>query len=163
MARKRKIKTKICPPAKADGIKTTADVKPFRRRANQKPKKRIKYGHPRKNRRRRKTIKVSDVVITNDPLPSKLPVQPWTTRSRKIQNDNKERAAKRRSKLSNTKSRLHTVVKKLKRDEKKQRERRPRRRLRDLLNGGQSETQELPRKKKAKTAPRSRANAAKGQ
>lgn len=142
MARTRKVKPKRCPPAIADGIKTQAEVEPIRRSAEQKPKKRIKHVRipNRRRKRKKKPVLLEEVELRPDPLPSAMPVQRWTTKSRKLHNEMKERMVKMGPWVKETKKRLRKAVRKLERELERKRKRYPRR---YLSNGGLGEASQL--------------------
>ncbi|KKK68888.1 hypothetical protein LCGC14_2939550 [marine sediment metagenome] len=122
--RSKKTKVKSCPPAIADGIKTTAEVKPIKRPRGQGPRKLIKKG-PRlkkKKGRTKKWIEPEPVVSNKPKRPNHLP---WTTKSRRILNEQKDRMARRKRLSVNTKKRLEAA--------NKRRMKRLRRRLHDLF------------------------------
>ena len=112
----KKDKVKTCPPAIAKGIKTTAEVKPIRRPRGQGPRKLVKKHHGPK-KRRRKTSHQTTLVLEVDYKPKEPFVhRRWTTFSRKILNEKKDKMARRKRLSISTRKRLETTNKrKLKR------------------------------------------------
>ncbi len=111
----KKVKVKICPPATAEGIKTTAEVKPIKRPRGQGPRKIRKKPEPKKRKRKTNKRTYLDLVVDDKP---KEPFrhQRWTTYSRKILNEKKDRMARRKRLSANTRKKLETANKrKLKR------------------------------------------------
>ena len=122
----KKAKTQICPPATAKGIKTTAEVKPIRRPKGQGPRKLIRK-NPKPKKRQRKINKQVDLVLAVDYKPKKPFVhRRWTTYSRKILNDKKDKMARRKRLSATTKKRLEAA--------NKRKMKRLRRRLHNLVN-----------------------------
>ena len=122
--RSKKTKVKTCPPTIAEGVKTTAEVKPIKRPRGQGPRKLIKKG-PRLKKRKGRTKKWVDQepVVSNKPKrPNHLP---WTTHSRRIFNEKQDRKARRKRLSVNTKKRLEAA--------NKRRMKRLRQRLHDLF------------------------------
>lgn len=99
MAKKstRSKKVKDCPPAIAKGVKTTAEVKPIKRPRGQGPRKIKKGPIPKKLKRRVK--KWADEE--DDKKPKRPNHLPWTTKSRRILNEQKDRM-RRRKRLGTT-------------------------------------------------------------
>ena len=122
----KKAKIKLCPPAIAKGVKTTAKVKPIKRPRGQGPRKLIRKG-PKLKKRQRKTSKRVGLDLATDDKPKEPFVhQRWTTYSRRILNEKKDRMARRKRLSTSTKKRLGAADKrKLKR---------LRRRLHNLFN-----------------------------
>ncbi len=119
-------KVKICPPAIAKGIKTTAKVQPIKRPRGQGPRKRIRK-NPMSKKRQRKTNKRAYLDLAVDDKPKEPFVhQRWTTFSRKILNEKKDRMARRKRLSATTKKRLEAA--------NKRKLKRLRRRLRNLFN-----------------------------
>ncbi len=116
-------KVKPCPPALAKGIETTAEVKPIKRPRGQGPRKIRKGPIPKKLKRRVKKWK-------DDPADDKKPKRPnhlpWTTKSRRILNEQKERMRRRKRLSPDTKKRLEAA--------NKRSVKRLRRRLHDLFS-----------------------------
>ena len=120
----KKTKIKPCPPAIAKGVKTTAEVKPVKRPRGQGPRKLIKKGSKLKKRkgRTKKWIDREPAVSNKPKRPNHLP---WTTKSRRILNEQKDRMARRKRLSLTTKKRLEAA--------NKRRMKRLRRRLHDLF------------------------------
>ena len=121
----KKVKTKQCPPAIAKGVKTTAEVKPIKRPRGQGPRKLIKKGpRPKKRKGRVKKWIDQEPVTSNKPKrPNHLP---WTTKSRRILNEQKDRMLRRKRLSPSTKKRLEAA--------NKRRMKRILRRLHDLFS-----------------------------
>ena len=120
----KKTKVEDCPPAIAEGVKTTAEVKPIKRPKGKGPRKLIKK-KPRLKKKKGRTKKWVDpepAVSTKPKRPNHLP---WTTKSRRIQNERKDRMARRKRLSPATKKRLEAA--------NKRRMKRLRRRLHDLF------------------------------
>ena len=113
MAKKptRSKKVKACPPAIAKGITTTAEVKPMKRPRGQGPRK-IKKGPIPKKRKSRVKKWVDEDVDKKPKRPNHLP---WTTKSRRILNEQKDlmrfRKLRRKRLSPATKKRLEAVNK----------------------------------------------------
>lgn len=120
----KKTKIKPCPPAIAKGVKTTAEVKSVKRPRGKGPRKLIKKGPKLKKRkgRTKKWVDLDPAVNTKPKRPNHLP---WTTKSRRILNEKKERMARRKRLSPATKKRLEAA--------NKRRIKRLRRRLHDLF------------------------------
>ncbi len=123
--RSKKVKSKICPPAIAKGIKTTAEVKPIKRPRGQGPRKRIRK-NPMSKKRQRKTSKRVDLDLVVDDKPKRPNHLPWTTFSRKILNAEKDRMLRRKRLSISTRKKLETA--------NKRKLKKLRRRLRNLFN-----------------------------
>ncbi len=107
----KKVKVKICPPAIAKGIKTTAKVKSIKRPRGQGPRKLIRKG-PKLKKRQRKTSKRVGLDLATDDKPKEPFVhQRWTTFSRRILNEKKDRMARRKRLSISTKRRLEAADK----------------------------------------------------
>jgi hypothetical protein len=119
------VKVKICPPAIAKGVKTTAEVKSIKRPRGQGPRKLIRK-NPEPKKRHRKASKQTYLDITTDDKPKRPQHLRWTTFSRKILNEKKDRMARRKRLSTATKKRLETV--------NKRKMKRLRRRLRNLFS-----------------------------
>ena len=91
----KKVKVKPCPPAIAKGVKTTTEVKPIKRPRGQGPRKLIKK-RPRLKKRKGRTKKWADLDPTVDNKPKRPNHLPWTTKSRRILNEKKDRMAHRK-------------------------------------------------------------------
>ncbi len=102
----KKTKIKPCPPAIAKGVKTTAEVKPVKRPRGQGPRKLIKKGSRLKKQkgRTKKWVDLDPTVNTKPKRPNHLP---WTTKSRRILNEQKDRMARRKRLSVATKKRLY--------------------------------------------------------
>jgi hypothetical protein len=122
--RSKKTKVKNCPPAIADGVKTTAEVKPIKRPRGKGPRKLIKKGPRLKKRkgRAKKWVEQEPVVSNKPKRPNHLP---WTTKSRRIFNEKQDRRARRKRLSPSTKKRLEAA--------NKRKMKRLRRRLHDLF------------------------------
>ena len=121
----KKVKTKQCPPAIAKGVKTTAEVKSIKRPRGQGPRKMIRKG-PKLKKRQRKTSKRVYLDLAVDDKPKRPNHLPWTTFSRRILNEKKDRMARRKRLSATTKKRLEAA--------NKRKLKRLRRRLRNLFN-----------------------------
>ena len=103
-AKSKKVKITICPPALAKGVKTTAEVKPIKRPRGQGPHKIRKHPGPKK--RQRKTNKRTYLDLSVDDKPKGPPTRRWTTFSRKILNEKKDRMARRKRLSATTRKKL---------------------------------------------------------
>ena len=106
----RKTKVKPCPPAIAKGIKTSAEVKPIKRPRGQGPRKLARKSPiPKKRKGRVKKWKDPDLEVDKKPKrPNHLP---WTTKSRRILNEQKDRMRRRKRLSPATKKRLEAANK----------------------------------------------------
>ena len=106
----KKVKVKPCPPAIAKGVKTTTEVKPIKRSRGQGPHKLIKKG-PRPKKRKGRTKKWVDLDPTVDNKPKRPNHLPWTTKSRRILNEKKDRMAHRKRLSPATRKKLQKEIK----------------------------------------------------
>ncbi len=106
----KKVKVTICPPALAQGVNTTAEVKSIKRPRGKGPRKIRKKPEPKKRKRKTNKRAYLDLVVDDKP---KEPFvhQRWTTFSRKILNEKKDRMARRKRLSTITRKRLETANK----------------------------------------------------
>ncbi len=123
----KKDKVTICPPAIADGVTTTAEVKPIKRPRGQGPRK-LTRKFPKVKERKGRVKKWVDL----DPIVKDKPKLPqhrrWCPHSRRILNEQKDRMIRRKRLSVSDRKRLEAA--------NKRRLKRLRQRLRDLVNSG---------------------------
>ena len=101
----KKTKVENCPPAIAMGVKTTAEVKPIKRPRGQGPRKLMKK-IPKVKKRKGRTKKWVDLDPIDDTKPKRPIHLPWTVKSRRILNEQKDRMIRRKRLSTSTRKRL---------------------------------------------------------